>query len=157
MNARVASWARLLILGAGVVSSWSALIVQFRAFYATFGTFLHVSEGTVTNPFLTPCLYGSLAFLGAFFWASALHLRSSARSEVWLSRLLLFGMIFAAVVMGYECADYFHIFSFGVPLVCAPNANPLTTPCFRGLIFFILAYLASFWMRSRRVVDVSTI
>jgi hypothetical protein len=147
MNARTAEWVRIGILGLGVVSAWSALVVQFRTFLAAYGTLFHVSTTVASNPLLTPCLYGSLAFLGAFAWAIYLYVYPNERSDVWLNRLLLFGVVFAAVVVLYDCADYFHLFRFGVPLVCTPGVNPLYTPCFRGLIFFAAAFATGFWIR----------
>jgi hypothetical protein len=147
---RVPEYTRAFILAAGVVSSWSALIIQFGAFYRTYGTLWHLSTGSATNPFLTPCLYGSLAFLAAFLWACILFIWPNQRSDIWLNRLLLFGVLFAAVVVAYDCADYLHLFSVGIPIVCAPHVNPLFTPCFRGLIFFALAYVAGRWVSSTR-------
>lgn len=157
MSMRAASWMRIGVLGIGVVSAWAALIVQFRVFYAAYGTFAHASTGLATNPFLTPCLYGSLAFLGAFVWASILHLRPSVRSDIWLSRLLLFGVVFAGVVSAYDCVQYYHIFSLGIPVVCDPNTNPFFTACFRGFLFFIAAYILSFWTTPRSVPAAPTI
>lgn len=149
MTRHTIEWIRIVILGAGVVSAWVALTAQSFTFYVAYRTFWHESTSVATNPFLTPCLYGALAFLGAFFWASILHLFPNPRSEMWLKRLLIFGIVFAGVVVAYDCADYFHLFSFGVPIVCNPNANPLATACFRGLIFFIVAYVTSVWLKGK--------
>jgi hypothetical protein len=139
-----------LILGAGVISAWSALVAQFRDFLAAYGTLWHASTTFVGNPLLTPCLYGSVAFLAALIWSLALHIRPGEASEKWLGRFLIFGIVFAALVVGYDCADYLHLFSFGIPLVCKPGVNPLYTPCFRGLLFFIAAYAAGWWQRKVR-------
>jgi hypothetical protein len=143
---RVPEYIRALILAAGVGSSWSALIVQFTDFYRAYGTLWHMSTGIATNPLLTPCLYGSLAFLAAFVWSCVLLFRPNPRADIWLNRLLLFGVAFAAVVVAYDCADYLHLFIVGIPIVCTPNVNPLLTPCFRGLIFFAAAYAAGLWV-----------
>jgi hypothetical protein len=147
----VKKYLRTFVLGAGVVSSWSAVIVQFSQFYKLYGTFLHASTLYATNPFLTPCLYGSLAFLVACIWSCWLVLYPNARSEWWLNALLIFGIVFASVVMLYECGLYFGYFRFGPILVCTPGVNPLYTPCFRGLIFFFLAFAASWWQMRLRV------
>ena len=142
---RYTTYLRSLILGVGVISAWSALIPQFRDFLAVYGTLWHASTTAASNPLLTPCLYGSLAFLAALVWSLWLDINPNPDSGKWLSRFLVFGIVFAAVVTSYECADYFGLFKFGVPLVCKPGVNPLYTPCFRGLIFFIAAYAAGRW------------
>lgn len=147
---RTPEWLRIGILGIGVISSWSALIAQFQTFLGAYGTLLHASTSVATNPLLTPCLYGSLAFLAAFVWACLLYLYPSERGDVWLNWLLLFGIVFAGVVVAYDCADYFHLFRFNVPIVCTPGVNPLYTACFRGLIFFTAAYGAGLWTSPRR-------
>lgn len=141
----------------GVVSSWSALITQFKQFLAAYGTLLHASTTTASNPLLTPCLYGSLAFLVALVWSVYLHIEPNQRSEKWLTRLIIIGIAFAVLVVSYECADYFGLFKFGVPFVCSPGENPFYTACFRGLIFFIAAYWAGWWQNriSNRVEPIS--
>lgn len=146
---RYLSYLRTLILGAGVVSAWTAVIVQSQSFLLTYGTFMHASGSTVTNPFLTPCLYGSIAFLVAFLWSCWLILNPNERSEWWLQALLVFGIVFAGVVNLYDCGEYFHIFRIGVPIVCAPGVNPLFTPCFRGFVFFLLSFVAGRYLRNR--------
>ncbi len=143
---RLPEYTRAFILALGVGSSWSALIVQFTNFYGAYGTLWHASTAIATNPLLTPCLYGSLAFLAAFVWSCILFIRPNPRGDIWLNRLLLFGVVFAAVVVAYDCADYLHLFNVGIPIVCTPNVNPLYTPCFRGLIFFAAAYAAGLWV-----------
>lgn len=150
MTMRYTEYLRTFVLGLGVISSWSALAVQFQTFLGEYGTLLHGSTSLAANPLLTPCLYGSLAFLVALFWSAMLIVHPSGRSEVWLQRLLIFGIVFAAVVTTYDCAEYLGIFRVGVPIVCSPGQNPLYGACFRGLIFFALAYGAGVWqMRTR--------
>lgn len=133
---------RTTILGLGIISAWSALVAQFVRFYG--GAYL------ATNPYLTPCLYGSLAFLVALAWSAYLILYPNLNSEKWLQRLLIFGVVFAALVVTYDCLDYLHLFSFGVPIVCTPGVNSIYTPCFRGLIFFLLAYIAGRYQMQTR-------
>jgi hypothetical protein len=149
-NMEYGAYLRTFILGAGVVSSWSALIAQFRNFLGAYGTLMHASTTTFSNPLLTPCLYGSLAFLVALVWSTALHIYPNQASEKWLGRLLLFGIVFAVVVVSYDCADYFGLIRFGALFVCTPGVNPLYTACFRGLLFFIAAYAAGWWQQRVR-------
>lgn len=118
---------------------------------------MHASTTSASNPLLTPCLYGSLAFLVALVWSVYLHIEPNEASEKWLGRLLVFGIAFATLVVSYECADYFGLFKFGVPFVCSPGVNPVYTACFRGLIFFIAAFGAGWWQNraSRAVAPIS--
>jgi hypothetical protein len=148
----IPDYVRTGLLGLGVVSSWTALASQFIAFLQTYGTLWHVSTSVATNPVLTPCLYGSLAFLAAFIWSCALLLRPNLSGDIWLNRLLLFGAVFAAAVVLYDCSQYYKLFSLGVPLVCSPQANPFFTACFRGLVLFVASYLAGVWVIRKRSI-----
>lgn len=116
-----------IILFAGAAFAWSKLIPQLVIFSP--------------NPFLTACFYGSSAFLIVLFWSVRVYQTPNERSERWLSYLLLFCVVFAASVVAYEAVEYYHL--FGPPtsaFICAPGVPPTKTPCFIGMIFFMIAF-----------------
>lgn len=132
-----------IILFCGTIFAWSKLIPQFIAFYATYGTFLRFSDCVVPNPFMTACLYGSLAFVVALYWSVRLYLAPSATSERWLRNFLVFCVAFAGSVVLSEAAEYYKLFTGSVSVTCTPGVPPLETPCFVGMLFFIGALICS--------------
>ncbi len=56
---------QVAVLAIGTGFSWITLIVDYRRFFASGGHVLHFSGCVVTNPIITPCFYGALAFLAA--------------------------------------------------------------------------------------------
>src|SRR3989338_2833048 len=140
------------MLAGGVFLSASALAGQFRIFYGLYGTIFRFRDCAIPNPFVTPCLYGAIAFLVAFVWAAFLIGSPRLASEMWLRRLLVFGVVFAFSVFGYELVEYYRLFGFGGPSIsCTPGAHPLATQCFYGaLIFTAASGIATIIIRSMR-------
>lgn len=119
-----------LILFGGSAFAWSKLIPQFISFSP--------------NPFLTPCLYGSTAFLVVLFWSVRVYQRPAHQSERYLRNFLLFCVVFAASVVSYEAVEYYHLFGPSTnAFICTPGVPPIQTPCFTGMLFFIAAFLVS--------------
>lgn len=142
----------VFVLGGGVVFSWHALGLQFAQFIAQYGTLFQFTGITNANPLLTPCFYGSCAFVVAFVWALVLTTSYNHRSMRWLVRFLMFGVCFALIVLTYEALEYFKVFSVGVPISCAPGVHPLETPCFTGLLFFMGSALVAWRVHVTSVV-----
>ncbi|OGE88290.1 MAG: hypothetical protein A3J07_00660 [Candidatus Doudnabacteria bacterium RIFCSPLOWO2_02_FULL_49_13] len=133
----------VLLLG-GMVFAWSRLLGQFQNFQELYGTLFRFRDCTLPNPILTACFYGSLAFVAAFIWSFTLVQHPTLVSQRRLRNFLLFGVVFAGSVVGYETADYFKwLPGPAVPVSCTPGINPLLTPCFYGLLFFLAAFLVS--------------
>jgi hypothetical protein len=132
-----------LVLLCGTVYAWSKLIPQFTHFYALYGTFLRFSNCTIPNPFATACLYGSTAFLVALFWSIRMYQAPQYTGERRLRNFLAFCVAFAASVVLYEAAEYYKLFTSTVSFSCTPGASPLQTPCFYGMLFFIIAFITS--------------
>lgn len=134
----------LTLLG-GSLFAWTTLYGQFQQFFGLYGTLFRFADCIMPNPLITPCFYGAVAFLVALGWSVYLIARPDARSSIWLSRLLLFGVFFALAVLGYEAAEYYKWIDFGgVSVSCAPGVHPLATPCFTGFLFFAAGYALSF-------------
>lgn len=127
-----------ILLGA-VLFSWAALMGQFRNFYAAYGTFWRFADCAIPNPLATPCFYGTLAFIASLVWSIFVIGNPTLKLQNRLRNFLLFGVVFALSVLGYEFAEYYHL--IGGPVVsCSPGTFPLLTPCFGGLLFFAVAF-----------------
>ncbi|MFA5954073.1 MAG: hypothetical protein WC817_00865 [Patescibacteria group bacterium] len=135
-----------VILAGGVFVSWNATLSQFRQFYDTYGTLLRFNDCAIPNPLLTACFYGALAFLCAFGWSLWLSLKDDVSvSERYLKYFLLFGVVFALSVLGYETLEYYKLFSFGGNIItCSPGTPPYRTPCFYGMLLFLASYIIAF-------------
>lgn len=139
----------LFLLG-GMVFAWTRLIMQFRNFHALYGTIWRFRDCTLPNPMATACFYGSLAFVAAFIWSLTLVQKPSLVSQRRLRNFLLFCVVFAGSVVSYETADYLKLIpGGGVPVSCTPGVNPILTPCFYGLLFFLGAFITSIFATRR--------
>jgi len=138
-----------LVLFGGMVFAWSKLIPQLVDFYARYGTFFRVSDCVVPNPFLTACLYGSLAFAGALYWSLRVYLSPAYMSERYLRNFLVFCVAFAGSVVLSETVEYYKLFTGVVSVTCSPGVAPVATPCFTGMIFFIVALVMALFTTRR--------
>src|SRR5665647_240164 len=103
--------------------------------------------GTVTkNPLLTPCFWGSVAFLFTLAWTLALLLESnSAKLRSQLNKLwwlLLGGTLFAA---GNNILPIYRFYTkpAGSLIGCSSGVvtNPYVTSCFLGFSAFLAAFI----------------
>lgn len=132
-----------VILLGGVIFSWRALFLQFNAFYAIYGDILRVKDCVIPNPITTPCFYGSVAFIVALAWAVVLLRIRSEKSLRYLRNFLIFGVCFALAALAYEAVQYYYPSFSGPKISCNPGEHPLKTPCFSGLLFFVMAAFTS--------------
>ncbi len=104
MSRTLLKW-QVAVLAVGTAFSWTVLLFNYRAFFASGGRVVELSGCAVTNPIMTPCFYGALAFFIAFIWAIAI-LRSAPDAapgrERGLQWLLIAGTLFAWGNLGYE-------------------------------------------------------
>jgi hypothetical protein len=147
---------QVAVLALGTAFSWLTLFIDYRRFFAAGGRVFEVSGCAVTNPLLTPCFYGALAFLAAFLWSVAV-LRSVpegvTQRQRGLNWLLIAGTVFAWGNFAYEV----YRFSQPQPTVSAFSCpkdealvHPLMTPCFYGAMIYLAALVVSiFILRSR--------
>jgi len=127
-----------LVLLAGTVFAWSTVAGDFTRFYSV--------EGTM-SPIMTPCFYGAWAFLTALIWSLAILAWPSEKQKVHQRRLvflLVGGTLFAWGNFTYGLVKF--LANQSQPTIgCsgAMVANPFTTPCFIGALFFFAALLIS--------------
>ncbi len=144
--ARKLLYLQTTILVGGITFSWSTLANQFITFYNTYGTLFRIKDCSIPNPVTTACFYGAIAFVVAFFWSFLLLLRTTVKSQKYLRNFLLFGVVFAFSVLTYEFLVYYRVI---VPPVqgigCSPGVFPLKTPCLRGALFFLAAFVTAFF------------
>jgi hypothetical protein len=139
-----------LLLFGGTIFAWSKLIPQFSNFHALYGTLFRFNDCVVPNPFLTACLYGSMAFLVALYWSVRVYQNHEYISERRLRNFLLFCVAFAGSVVAYEAVVYYHLFGPSTTaFICTPGVHPLQTPCFYGMLFFIAAFITSIFSTRR--------
>ncbi len=145
-----------LVLLGGTIFAWSNFLPLVSHFYALYGTLARVAGCTIPNPFLTPCFYGSFAFLVALLWSVSIYERPSLVQERRLRNFLLLCVVFAGSVVAYEAAQYYKIISDAVSVSCTPGASPFKTSCFYGTFIFIAAYIAAI-VATRRLSTSDTV
>jgi len=140
---------QVAVLALGSVFSWLTLFIDYRRFFAAGGHVFEASGCAVANPLVTPCFYGALAFLAAFFWAAAV-LRSApevmTRRQRGLNWLLTAGTVFAWGNFAYEVYRFNQpqpsVSAFSCPKEAA-LVHPLMTPCFYGAMIYLAALVVS--------------
>lgn len=140
MNEKKILLAQAIVLLGGTVFSWYHLLPMVSRFQSVYGTLFHFVGCTVPNPFLTPCLYGSVAFLIALLWSMSMYRYPGHARERRLRNFLLFCVAFGVVAVSYETAQFYHVIG-GYSVSCDPGASPFATPCFFGTFFYIGAYV----------------
>lgn len=137
------------MLAIGTAFSWFTLVGDYRRFFSAGGNVFEWSGCVVTNPLLTPCFYGALAFLAAFIWALVL-LRSASGVVVGRQRglnwLLAGGTVFAWGNFAYEVFLYSQqrpASAFRCPPPGQVAVHPLLAPCFYGALIFLTALVIS--------------
>jgi hypothetical protein len=137
------------VLAVGTGFSWITLVFDYRRFFASGGHVLNISGCVVTNPAMTPCFYGALAFFAAFVWALVI-LRSAQevvlRRQRGLQLLLAAGTVFAWGNVAYEVYRFMQPQPPTSAFSCPAGevaVNPLMTPCFYGALIFLTALVVS--------------
>ncbi len=140
---------QVAVLAIGTGFSWITLVFDYRRFFASGGHVLNLSGCAVTNPVITPCFYGALAFLAALVWAVAI-LRSTPEAVLKRQRglqwLLAAGTLFAGGNFAYEVYRFMQPQPAASAFSCAAGevaVNPLMTPCFYGALIFLTALVVS--------------
>lgn len=146
------------VLAIGTGFSWITLIFDYRRFFASGGHVLQFSGCVVTNPIITPCFYGALAFLVAFVSALMILRSTSAmalKKQRGLQLLLAAGTVFAWGNFTYEAYRFMQPQPVASAFSCPAGEaaiNPLLTPCFYGALIFLTALVVSvFIIRAHRL------
>jgi hypothetical protein len=149
---------QVAVLAIGTGFSWITLIFDYRRFFASGGHVLQFSGCVVTNPIITPCFYGALAFLVAFVSALMILRSTSAmalKRQRGLQLLLAAGTIFAWGNFFYEVYRFMQPKPAASAFSCPAGEvaiNPLMTPCFYGALIFLTALVVSvFIIRAQRL------
>jgi hypothetical protein len=146
MSRTLLKW-QVAVLAVGTAFSWTALLLNYRAFFASGGKVVELSGCAVTNPVMTPCFWGALAFFIAFLWSITV-LRSAPevapQRERGLRWLLVAGTLFAWGNLGYETYRFLQPHPAPSAFSCPTGEitpNPLTTSCFYGALIFLAALI----------------
>lgn len=135
----------LLLFGAAVTVA-NMVPVLSRFWYAE-GTFFKVAHTAFPNPFLSPCLWGTTAFVVLTVWVFLLFRMDEVRRarHIRILTWVLAGcVVFAVTVFTKETYDFYHPKGL-FPVGCSgdPVTNPFTTTCAFGASMFIVSFLVS--------------
>lgn len=137
------------VLAAGSVFSWYTLVDDYRLYFAAGGEPFQWSGCTVTNPLLTPCFYGAIAFLAAFAWSLWVIRAESGRvmgRQRGLSWLLAVATLFAWSTFAFEMfasVNHQPAPKFSCPALPQAPIQFLDQPCFYGGLMFLAALVIS--------------
>lgn len=147
----------LIALGVGSLFSVGTVLGDYMRFYDVEGTIFRIKDCASPNPLMTPCFWGAIAFVVAFFWARRLYYRLE-RYDMYiyhtsLSVFLVGGSIFAWTNF---MRGYLAFINHGSkPIIgCSGQlvTNPFETPCFWGSVLFSISLVIAIglWIGLRR-------
>ena len=133
------------VLVAGSLFAWYTVYVDFARFYGIEGTLLKIKDCAVPNPVVTPCFYGAIAFILALAWSIKIY-KSAADQQIICEKKLRW-LLVASVLFAW--GNFVYIFTkfyqagFNPTAGCSGvvTTSPFLTPCFFGMLFFILALI----------------
>ncbi|MFA5996976.1 MAG: hypothetical protein WC791_00645 [Candidatus Paceibacterota bacterium] len=153
MNNKKVYWLQVYALLAGVIFSWTTVVIDFMRFYRSEGTLLKVDNCLFPNPVTTPCFYGAIAFMVAFAWAVWLVGKEDAvriKSQKFLMVFLSAGTAFAWSNFGILAYRFYTALpGQGVGCSGVPASSPFVTPCFYGSLLFLTALVISIVIRTK--------
>lgn len=131
-----------LLLGA--VVTVANMIPILGRFYVAEGTFFKLQRTAFPNPFLTPCLWGTSAFVFITLWVFFFFRMDTERRAIQMRILtwILAGcVIFAVTVFTRETYDFYHPKGL-FPVGCSGDlvTNPFATTCAFGAATFLLSF-----------------
>lgn len=141
-------WALSLIvfLVIGAVIAWSTEIVALTRFYGSEGTLLRFSNIGVTNPMITPCFWGAIAFLIGIASAGSLYSRIE-RNPLGGYRNLCWFLV-ACVLFGWSNVGYemWKLNQSETGSIVGCMAQPMTSifqsSCLYGSVMFLASLVA---------------
>ena len=124
-----------IILFSGVLFAWSTVASDFLRFLQNQGV----------NPLTTPCFYGAIGFLVAYFYSLFILFTTSEkqkRHQKYLAIFLVAGTLFGWGNFTLEfCKFYF--FKNPTSCSCLAVSTPFATPCFYGSVLYLLSLISS--------------
>lgn len=123
-----------LVLFLGVLFSWATVA----------GDFIRYQSGQGTNPLTTPCFYGAMGFLLAYFYSLYIYFQKpdmQKRHQKYLVIFLISGTLFG---WGNFTLEFCKFYFFKNPTSCSGLAvsTPFATPCFYGSVIYLMALIS---------------
>jgi len=130
---------------AGSFVAWTATTQRFIAFYDIEGTIFKFRDCAFTNPLLTSCFYGGVAFVVAFFWSLFILMAKDGEKQNLQQKKLLW-LILACVLFAwsnYSYELYNYVKAAGDPVMGCSGVitHPLKTACFYGSAIFLASFI----------------
>ena len=150
-----------ITLAVGSFIGWREVIAEVN-YYCDANAFgiggLTSFSGTLTtNPILTPCFWGSIAFVIALVWSLMILFNKSVKWQKVQMRnifwLLLGATIFAWTNTSYTFYKYYAD-NPGIPYFGCPAEridNPFTTACFMGATAFLVALIINIFYKRKYI------
>jgi hypothetical protein len=142
----------VLVLLAGVIFAFVTLVGEFRYFYDLEGTIWKFTDCATTNPFLTPCFFGAIAFVIALVWSALNAFKLNGEKQIqqykYLSFLLAGGTLFAWGNFAITVVKYYQD-AGNIACGVVPIENPLQSSCFVGALIYTIAFAVCLILRRK--------
>ncbi|MBI4359460.1 MAG: hypothetical protein HY577_02680 [Candidatus Nealsonbacteria bacterium] len=136
-----------LVILAGTLFAGYTIFGDFVRFFQIEGTIFKIKDCLIPNPVTTPCFWGGWAFLTALAWSLFILKMPADKQKIhqkYLVLLLVAGTIFGWSNFGLGWLKF--MANEGRPTIGCSGvvvANPFSTPCFKGSLFFTASLLTA--------------
>ncbi len=108
--------------------------------------FIRFSNNQAVNPIYTPCFYGAIGFLVAYFYSLYIFFLpqlKKLKQQKFLLYFLIGGTLFG---WGNFVLELCRFYIFKNPTSCSGSiaSTPFLTPCFFGSVIYLLSLIAAF-------------
>lgn len=128
--------AQAIILFAGTAFAWTTVALDFVRFTNNQGV----------NPITTPCFYGAIGFLVAYFYSLFIYFTNSKNQKKHQKYLVIFLVAGTLFGWGNFIIEFCRFYFFKNPTSCSGLvvSTPFATPCFYGSVIYLLSLASSF-------------
>lgn len=124
-----------LILFGGVLFAWTTVVSDFLRFSNNLGV----------NPLTTPCFYGAIGFLIAYFYSLFILFAEPEKQRKHQKYLVIF--LVAGTIFGWGnfTLEFCKFYFFKNPTSCSGLivATPFVTPCFYGSVLYLASLVSA--------------
>lgn len=132
------------MLFGGTAFAWFTVVTDFIRFYENQGTLFQFSHTITPHPFLTPCFYGAVGFLGAYVYSLYIYFAKEQIQKKHQKYLMIFLIVGTAFAWGNFSLEFCKFYFIKGPKTSCSGylvSSPFVTPCFYGAMIYLISLI----------------